>query len=135
MPTGRSFIFNVTVVDPDTFASRELKVKLLVKNIEQFLNPAPVNSVSTQRSYISPPDQDQVRQNVQIQYLGLEEDMFGIVNSTDEVQHFYEIKNKYFLMDPFLTSGKDMIINDKMKASFATVLDEKSVESGKYYKS
>ena len=34
-----------------------------------------------------------------------------------------EIKNYLYLMDPFVTSGRDMIINDKMKKDFIPVLE------------
>ena len=38
---------------------------------------------------------------------------------------FYTIKNKYYLMDPFLTTSKELVITDDMKTKFAKVLNEK----------
>jgi len=134
-PTGRLFVFDITVVDPVSFVSRQLKAKLLLKNVELFLNPSPINSISTQRSFISPPDEGLIRKNTQIHYLGIEQDTLDYnIDSLDELpQHFYEIKNKFFLTDPFLTSGKDMVITDKMKTDFSTIVDKKSAQSDIIY--
>lgn len=124
-PNARQFIFDVTVVDPVAFVSRPLRAKITVQNIDEFLNPPPINSVSTQRSYISPVD-DKILHNMHINFVGTTKDT-NTFNPEDELgQHFYEIKNKYFLLDPFLTSGKEMIITDKMTSAFAKIVDEKS---------
>ena len=53
-------------------------------------------------------------------------DMFSLfsIKGTDMLRpNYYEIKNYLYLMDPFVTSGRDMIINDKMKKDFIPVLE------------
>jgi hypothetical protein len=124
---NRTFIFNFTVIDPNKFISRPFKGKITLKDIELFLNSKLINS-STQRSYISPINEDLIRLNTNINYISLDKNNSdSIVNSNDELsQHFYEIKNKYYLMDPFLTSGRENEITNKMKLNFELVLDKKS---------
>jgi ABC-type lipoprotein release transport system permease subunit len=124
LPKDKSFIFDITVVDPETFVSRQLKAKLLLTNAQLFIKPT---SIGTQPNFISPPDEELIRKNVKLQFLGMQQDVLDFnVNSKDELpEHYYEIKNKYFLMDPFLTSGKDMIITEQMKNHFQNVLNIK----------
>ena len=38
---------------------------------------------------------------------------------------YYLIKNKYHLLDPFLTSGNDSIITNNHKLNFQSVLNKK----------
>ena len=134
-PLDGSFIFQFTIVDPDTFLSRTLKSKILLKDIELFLNPVVSNSISTQRSFTSPPDENLVIQNAQVCSVSIDTNTLNYnVNSADELDpHLYEIKNKYFLLDPFLTSGADMIITDTMKTEFNAVVKEKSKQTDYQY--
>ena len=43
----------------------------------------------------------------------------------DDYKNYYTIQNTLHLMDPYLTSRKDMIISDKMKYSFNKILQDK----------
>jgi hypothetical protein len=122
----RIFIFDFTVVDPITFISRPLKAKITIKNIDLFLNPAPINSVSNQISYKSPVNEELFSQNVYINFVGINQDKFEITPEDETDPHFYEIKNKFSLLDPFLTSGNDMKITDEMKSNFNKIVDKKS---------
>ena len=124
----RQYIFDFSVVDPDTFISRPIKAKITIKNIDLFLSPAVSNSPIQERQYISPVSEDLVMQQSKINYMGINQETVNYeVDSRDELQEeFYEIKNKFFLLDPFLTSGKDMVITDQMKANFTNILNKKS---------
>lgn len=44
----------------------------------------------------------------------------------DDYKNYYTIQNTLYLMDPYLTSRKDMIISDKMKYNFEKILQAKS---------
>lgn len=48
-----------------------------------------------------------------------------LLPSSDSSSNIYFIKNKYHLLDPFLTSSKENIITDPMKGKFAKVLTDK----------
>lgn len=56
----------------------------------------------------------------EISYLPLE----GI-NQNDESPMYYQIENTLRLMDPYLTSGREMKITDSMKRNFNNVLKKK----------
>lgn len=49
------------------------------------------------------------------------------VSENDESNpNYYEIKNTLYLTDPFITSGKDMVISDSMKLDFNNILINKT---------
>lgn len=47
------------------------------------------------------------------------------INQNDEGPNYYKIENTLRLMDPYLTSGKEMEITDSMKKNFNNVLNKK----------
>ena len=50
---------------------------------------------------------------------------FEGINQNDEGPNYYKIENTLRLMDPYLTSGKEMEITDSMKKNFNNVLNKK----------
>jgi hypothetical protein len=68
------------------------------------------------------------RQDIIIKTISLEEFSylsFQGINANDEGTMYYKIENTLHLMDPYLTSGKDMKITDSMKKNFNNVLKKK----------
>ena len=47
------------------------------------------------------------------------------INENDEGPNYYKIENTLRLMDPYLTSGREMEITDSMKKNFNNVLNKK----------
>jgi hypothetical protein len=67
-------------------------------------------------------------QGINIKTISLEEFSylsFEGINQNDESQMYYQIENTLHLMDPYLTSGKDMKITDSMRQNFNNVLKKK----------
>lgn len=50
---------------------------------------------------------------------------FEGINENDEGPNYYKIENTLRLMDPYLTSGREMEITDSMKKNFNNVLNKK----------
>jgi hypothetical protein len=104
--TGDSKIysFNITVNEKDTFISRTLTVKITVNNLTGKID---INSIDLLKPV-----------NVTLS-----------TTSIDALNpNYYEIYNKYHLMDPFLTSGRQMIITDNMKAAFEKIIEQKKLQ-------
>jgi len=102
---SKIYSFNITVNEKDTFISRTLMVRVTVNNSTGQIE---INSVD-----LLTPKNDNV----------------VLTESIDELNpNYYEIYNKYHLMDPFLTSGRRMIITDKMRAAFAKILEQKQIQ-------
>lgn len=98
--------FNITVTDRDTFVSRTLKVKINGNTME--INSIELSTVKEEPS----------------------------IESIDALNpNYYEIYNKYHLMDPFLTSGKKMIITNTMKSTFDKIVEQKKLNKDTEYHS
>jgi hypothetical protein len=133
-PPDRFFQFDVTVINPKTFLSRTLKAKLKVNDINKFLDPAPSNSVSTQQGYTKPVKEELLKKSTELVYINIDQLPENDVSSIDELNpYLYEIKNKYHLMDPFLTTGSEQKITDDLRKKFEIVLDRKSKEKDTEY--
>ena len=62
--------------------------------------------------------------NIIIKTISLEEFSYLLLDgvSSSEYDSYYRIKNTLHLMDPYLTSGKEMQITDSMRKNFNNVL-------------
>lgn len=121
----RIFIFNISLVDNTKFMSRNLKVKLKIKGIDNF-----IKGIKTEQSEID------YRTNIPSQTIINASEILSIrldknnyarfeLRGLDSLQpNYYQIKNILGLMDPFVTSGRDMIITDKMKKDFVKEMEE-----------
>jgi len=49
----------------------------------------------------------------------------GLISLTNDSNNLYLIKNTLYLMDPYLTSNKEMIITQDMKKSFSSIIQSK----------
>lgn len=117
----RIFIFNVNFLNNTHFITRNIRVKLLVKNIKQFLKDFENTNYRTDISSAT------LINAITIMSIRLDMDIFSLFNikGLDKLQPtYYQIKNYLHLMDPFSTSSRDMIVSEKMKINFLPVLEE-----------
>jgi len=128
----RIFVFNFNLVNPRNFFTRNIKIRLKLNNIDLFTSGS---------SYIDITN-DLNKQNVvkfsEIEYILLDKSAYPnfTFNPVDELlDPLYLIKNKYHLMDPFLTSGKEAIITDNMKINFQYILDDKTISLSREFDS
>lgn len=115
LPPSRVFIFDANIINPTNLLSRNMRIKLKLNNKDKFLDAF--------GNYIN---EDEIRDNLIVNYISMQDKQFS-TQSIDKLDPlYYTIKNTLHLMDPFLTSGKNMIITDDMKGKFEIVLDEKN---------
>jgi hypothetical protein len=130
----RVFIFNVNLVNNTKFMTRNVVIKLRVKNIKQFIKGPDDYSVNEK---VDPQNAlTNYRTNIPVatllnstELLGLQLGKMNIVlediKGMDKLDlPYYQIKNTLHLMDPFVTSGRDMIITPQMKKNFEKELVE-----------
>jgi hypothetical protein len=120
-------IFNVDVNNSTLRWTRRLKFYIKIKDIRTFLTDT--------GDYIQDLDETsliQLQQNISVVTISLEESIvqftlpgFEDRIGSEEFYHFYNILNPLHLMDPFVTSGKNMVITDEMRANFAEELEER----------
>ena len=113
--TSSTFIFNCTLVNPVNFFTRNIRIRLKLNNIHLILDKTHIN-------------EHLVKSNTILESITLDKNNF--VNFTftpiDKLNEpYYLIKNKYHLLDPFLTSGNDSIITNNHKLNFQSVLNKK----------
>lgn len=117
----RIFIFNINMINNTHFTTRQLKVKIIIHNIKNFIKSKNIQDYATD---VNP----QLLINaIDILSINLASDNYktSTLIGIDQLNpNFYIIKNNLFLMDPFLTSGKDAIITDTMKKNFELSLIE-----------
>lgn len=118
----RLFIFNVNLLNSTNFMTRNIKVKILIKNIRNFMND------------------DNYKTNVPSLTLMLSTTILCIKLDTDNYVSkfssytgfdkldpgYYKIKNALHLTSPFITSSSDLIITNNMKINFQKKLDTNS---------
>lgn len=113
----RHFIFNIDLINKTKFFARKLLVYIKLLNINQFL---------TDTGEYIPGMKDIVATNlINLEYIGTDNELkyFTVAPSTSDIgkesfTHLYRIKNTLYLMDPFITSGKDMVITDYDRDKF-----------------
>lgn len=131
----RLFIFNVNLVNNTKFMTRNIVVKLRIKNIKQFIKGPEDYSVNER---VDPKNAlTNYKTNIPVATLLNSTEMLGIqlgrmnivledIKGMDKLDlPYYQIKNTLHLMDPFITSGKDMIITSTMKKNFEKELSER----------
>jgi hypothetical protein len=121
----RIFIFNISLVNNTKFMSRNLRVKLKIKDINNF-----IRGVKTDQSEIDYridiPSQTIINAS-EILSIRLDKNnyaRFELQGIDSLLPNYYQIKNILGLMEPFVTSGRDMIITDKMKKDFVKEMEE-----------
>lgn len=110
MGDDRIFIFNTSVVDNTRFISINLKVKIKIINIKDFLQNYDKDKLEENINYIQT-IQDKVP--IELLSLRIDEQMFAkfTYSGIDSLKpNIYQLKNRLGLMYPYLTSNKDMNI-------------------------
>lgn len=114
----RLFIFNVNLLNSTNFMTRNIKVKILIKNINNFMNG---NDYKTNVLFST------LLLSTNILCIKLDKDNYvsksSLYTGFDKLDpEYYEIKNQLHLMAPFMTSSSDLIITNNMKINFQNKL-------------
>lgn len=116
----RTFVFNVTLVNPVNFFTRNIRIRLTLKNVNLILDESS-NYTNTENDII-------IKQLINLESIDLDKNNyknFTFTPSDSLGNSNYLITNKYHLLDPFSTSGKNMLITENDKIIFQNVLNEK----------
>lgn len=117
---SRIFVFNFNLVNPVNFFTRNIKIGIKLDNIYSFI-------------YMDILNEQNVIKSSEIEFILLDKNSYPNFkfNSVDDLYDpLYLIKNKYHLMDPFLTTGKESIITNDMKVNFEFILNDKKISKG-----
>lgn len=127
--TSRIFIFNCTLVNPINFITFNIKIRLKINNINLILDE--------KYNYIDIIDNNFIKLNTILESIII--DNPDLKNTFTPIDNLYEplylIKNKYHLLDPFMTSGRESIITKHHKLIFQNILNEKHKRISSEYKS
>lgn len=126
----RLFIFNVNLLDNTQFMTRNVRVKIRIKNILRFIKDNTDYEAGEQTLAERKNAEINYRTNIPAQTIinstellsiRLDKNNYARFNLTGQDAlrpNYYQIKNILGLMDPFVTSGRDMALTDKMKKDF-----------------
>ena len=124
----RIFIFNAHLINNTVFTSRNLRVKIKIKMINNFLiDDNPNIQFTFQTNYRDNIDISLLLAAVDILSIRLESDVYPIdpINGIDALQpNFYLIKNELSLMYPYSTSKKESTVTEDMKIKFKSIIEE-----------
>jgi hypothetical protein len=110
-PNKRSYVFNVYLQNTSNAFTRKILVYIRVNIQNKLLNNASEQSENP-NAIILPTDLTLV--NISF----VEVDKTKFIDSYNSNDNQYHIMNKYHLMDPFMTSGKDIQVTNKMIETF-----------------
>jgi hypothetical protein len=120
-------IFNIDVNNATLKWTRRIKIYIKIRDIKSFL--------SDTGDYIKDLDENglsQLEKNISIVTISLEESTarllvpgFGDKIGSEVFDNYYNILNPLHLMDPYITSGKQMVITDEMRSRFSEELEER----------
>lgn len=115
--TFTTFIFNFTLVNPVNFFTRIIRIRLKINNFYKTL----LDEINIDENFI--------KLNTTLESITLDNTVNYVNFTFTPIDTLYEpyylIKNKYYLLDPFLTSGRESIITNKDKLNFQSILNEK----------
>jgi len=117
----RHFVFAIDINNPIKAFTRKLRVYLSIPHITKF--------TTDNGDYIG----NLQDKDIIVNYIGTDNNLqfnnttfvpseFSIGNTN--YKNFYNIKNTLYLMDPFITNGKDMVITNEMHAAFENKVNE-----------
>lgn len=120
----RHFVFNIDLINKTKFFARKLLVYVKLQNITK---------LTTDNGDYIPNIKDVVNSNnLDLQYIGTDNELkyFTVSASNSNIgkesfNHLYRIKNTLYLMDPFITSGRDITISDYDREKFQRYLNTK----------
>ena len=105
---NQEFIFNAHLIITNQWITRDIRVYIdnfVIKRVIVETNPVTIDDTLTNNFNVQP--------------------SFETIKYDPDFQNFYKIKNTLYLMDPFITSGRDMYITDTMRDSFNKIVLEK----------
>jgi general stress protein CsbA len=124
----RLFIFNINLVDNTKFMTRNVRVKIRIKNILKFIKDntdygeqTSIERKNAEINYRTNIPSQTVINATEILSIRLDKNNYArfTLSGQDELKpNYYQIKNVLGLMDPFVTSGRDMILTDEIKKDF-----------------
>lgn len=130
-------MFDISWDDDEDGKSRLIKfniyiksiIKGYVRNINVLIRILNVNNYLLDNGDYSPFELD--GKDVEIVFIGLEQSIAKSIQYKpyNYASNDYRILNKLGLLDPYMTSGKDMQITDNMKEAFSKALKEKPQNS------
>lgn len=128
----RLFIFNINLVDNTKFMTRNIRIKLKIKNILDFIKKetdydAENTIKDAEVNYRTNIPAQTVINSIELLSIRLDKNNYARFEYTglDSLKpNYYQIKNVLGLMDPFVTSGRDMLITDNMKKNFEKDIEE-----------
>lgn len=116
--TTRIFIFSFNLVNPINFFKRNIRIRLKINNINLILDE--------KFNYLDVIDENFIKLNTNLESITLDNTVNYINYKFTPIDTLYEpyylIKNKYHLLDPFLTSGRESVITNKDKLIFQSKL-------------
>ena len=110
---SREFIFTINIIIRERGFSQKLLVYINFINMKDFLMDSGEIMILRQLY----PEDIQIL-NISVENIKNELTVKFLPNIENKDGLFYQIKNKLHLMDPFVTSGKDMKITDEMIKNF-----------------
>lgn len=128
----RLFIFNINLVNNTKFMTRNLRVKIKIKDIKNFIKDSKDYGFDSSKEekdidYLTNIPSQTVINSTELLSIRLDKNnyaRFELAGIDSLYPNYYQIKNVLGLMDPFVTSGRDMLISDKMKTNFEKEIEE-----------
>jgi len=123
----RIFIFNVHLVNNTVLVSRNLRVKIKIKMIKNFLNDNSNIQFAIQTDYQDNIPYLTLLPSIDILSIRLDSDVYSTesINGIDALHpNFYLIKNELSLMYPYSTSKSESTITEDMKIKFKSIIEE-----------
>jgi hypothetical protein len=126
----RLFIFNINLLDNTQFMTRNVRVKIRIKNILRFIKDdtdykggeeTMIERKNAEINYRTNIPAQIVINSTELLSIRLDKNNYARFTLTGQdalKPNFYQIKNILGLMDPFVTSGRDMILTEQMKRDF-----------------
>jgi hypothetical protein len=118
----REFIFLIDLNNQTKNSTRQLEIYITLNNINNYLMDS---------GEYSPTINDDIIKDIDINYIGTKTNSISleVPGLTENIHHeYYRIKNTLRLMDPYITSGKEMVITDGMRKNFDIILDKKKTK-------
>ena len=117
---NKNYIFKIDLNDLDKKWVMTFKIFLVFDDVDNYINPLTGDIFDDKKEQPLP---------INIKNISLDEPLALLddeISGIDELSNdtYYRIKNTLHLMDPFLTSNKEMVIDNKMKSDFDEKLKE-----------
>jgi hypothetical protein len=123
----RIFIFNAHLINNTVFVSRNLRVKIRIKMIKNFLKNNQNIQFAVDTDYQDTIPYSLLSSSINILSIRLESEVYPTesIHGIDALEPtFFLIKNELSLMYPYATSRKESAITEIMKIKFKSIIEE-----------